>query len=86
MLSSLGAMVLAVAYLMPLVYFAWSLRYGKPAGSDPWHATGLEWRVPSPPPTKNFETVPTVEEEPYQYHEEGVAPRHAQAPHRRQGG
>ena len=22
--------------------------------NDPWGATGLEWEIPSPPPTENF--------------------------------
>ena len=42
-MSSSGAAVLAVAYLLPLGYFAWSLYYGKRAGNNPWDATGLEW-------------------------------------------
>ena len=83
--SSLGAMVLAVAYLMPLGYFAWSLRYGKIAGSNPWGATGLEWRTASPPPTGNFDEQPVIRDEPYAYHEEGVAPEHGASIHRRQG-
>jgi len=37
------------------------------AGSNPWGATGLEWRTPSPPPTENFEHTPVVTEEAYAY-------------------
>src|ERR1700754_3417401 len=47
-LSSAGASLLALGYLLPLVYLLWSLRYGEPAGPNPWGATGLEWTVPSP--------------------------------------
>jgi cytochrome c oxidase subunit 1 len=39
-MSSSGAAVLAVAYLLPLGYFAWSLFYGERAGNNPWGATG----------------------------------------------
>ena len=84
--SSLGALILAVAYLLPLGYFAWSLRFGKIAGPNPWDATGLEWSTPSPPPTHNFESLPVVREEPYAYHEEGVAPVDGGGVHKRQGG
>ncbi len=42
-LSSAGASLLAVSYLMPLVYLFWSLRYGPKASDNPWRATGLEW-------------------------------------------
>jgi len=66
-LSSAGATVLAVGYLLPLVYLIWSLKYGKIAGPNPWGATGLEWQIPSPPPTENFEVTPVVTVEAYEY-------------------
>ena len=66
-LSSAGASILAIAYLMPLFYLAWSLLRGKPAGPNPWHATGLEWRTSSPPPERNFALTPFVIQAPYQY-------------------
>jgi cytochrome c oxidase subunit 1 len=66
-LSTAGASVLAVGYLMPMIYFIWSLRYGKVASANPWGATGLEWRTPSPPPKHNFEELPVVTAEAYDY-------------------
>jgi cytochrome c oxidase subunit I len=66
-LSTAGASILAVGYLLPMVYLFWSLRYGKPAGDNPWAATGLEWRTPSPPPTFNFDETPVVTWEAYEY-------------------
>ena len=65
--SSLGATILFVGYLLPLIYLIWSLRYGDDAGPNPWRATDLEWQTPSPPPTENFEETPIVTEEPYNY-------------------
>ena len=53
----------ASATCCPLVYLAWSLRYGKPRRPNPWGATGLEWQTPSPPPTDNFDETPVVTEE-----------------------
>ncbi len=44
-LSTAGASVLAVGYMMPMIYFIWSLRYGKVATANPWGATGLEWHT-----------------------------------------
>ena len=49
-------------------YLPLSLRYGKRAGDNPWHATGLEWQTPSPPPKENFQKTPIVVRDPYQYH------------------
>jgi len=66
-MSSAGASILAVGYVLPMVYFLWSLRYGKHAGPNPWGATGLEWQTTSPPPTHNFHETPTVTREPYDY-------------------
>ena len=53
---------------MPLFYLIPSLWFGKPAGRNPWKATGLEWQTPSPPPTENFDKTPVVVHPPYQYH------------------
>jgi len=66
-MSSAGATVLAVGYILPLFYFAWSMRYGKPAGENPWGAVGLEWETSSPPPPENFEVMPVVVGEAYDY-------------------
>jgi len=70
LLSSAGASILAVAYALPLFYLGWSLLYGRRAGPNPWGATGLEWTMPSPPPTHNWELTPTVKLGPYSYNPE----------------
>jgi cytochrome c oxidase subunit 1 len=64
-MSTLGASILGIGYLFPLIYLAWSFWKGKPAGPNPWGAVGLEWRTPSPPPTHNFAVTPVVENEAY---------------------
>jgi len=66
-MSSAGASILGIGYLIPLIYLIWSMRYGPAAGPNPWGARGLEWEVPSPPPTENFEEIPVVTEEAYNY-------------------
>ena len=67
-LSTAGATILGVGYLIPLVYFVWSLKYGPKASANPWGAKGLEWeKAPSPPTTHNFEKTPVVTEEAYEY-------------------
>jgi cytochrome c oxidase subunit 1 len=67
-LSTSGAGVLGVAYLLPLAYLLGSLWLGKKANANPWNAKGLEWQTPSPPTHNNFPTPPHVPEEPYDYH------------------
>ena len=66
-LSTAGASILAVGYLIPAVYLTWSMRYGRRADANPWNLPGLEWRTASPPPTENFETTPTVTWEAYEF-------------------
>jgi cytochrome c oxidase subunit 1 len=65
--SSVGSSILAVTYLLPFTYLLYSLRYGPPAGPNPWGATGLEWTVPSPPPKHNFDVIPVVTGPAYDY-------------------
>jgi cytochrome c oxidase subunit 1 len=67
--STAGASILAVGYLLPLLYLLWSLRYGKDAGPNPWNAAGLEWTTASPPPAQNFDETPVVTWEAYNYDE-----------------
>jgi cytochrome c oxidase subunit I len=66
-MSSAGASILGVAYLFPITYLIWSLKYGEIASANPWRAVGLEWMTPSPPPTHNFAHTPVVDFEAYEY-------------------
>ena len=66
-MSSAGASILGIAYIIPLIYLIWSMRYGPIASANPWGATGLEWQTTSPPPTENFYRTPVVTREAYDY-------------------
>jgi cytochrome c oxidase subunit 1 len=66
-LSTAGASILAIGFIIPIFYLMMSLRTGKIAGDNPWDATGLEWKTTSPPPTFNFDKTPVVNEEAYAY-------------------
>jgi len=66
-LSTAGASILAIGFIIPIIYLMGSLKYGKIAGDNPWEATGLEWKTSSPPPTFNFDRTPVVTEEAYAY-------------------
>ncbi len=73
-LSTGGAAVLGVAYLLPLCYLVWSVFHGERAGRNPWQATGLEWQTDSPPRKDNFRAPPVVLRGPYFYHPENEGP------------
>ena len=66
-LSSAGASILGVGYLLPLIYLLWSYWRGPVAGPNPYRATGLEWETASPPPKENFEDTPHVTRDAYDY-------------------
>ncbi len=63
----------AIIFIAGLVYMFYVLiqawRNGEEAGLNPWHATTLEWHLPtSPPPLENHTKVPYVDFRPYEYH------------------
>jgi cytochrome c oxidase subunit 1 len=68
-LSTAGASILGMGYMLMFINMVASLFIGKKAPSNPWKAGGLEWTIPSPPTTHDFETIPTVTEGPYDMYE-----------------
>jgi len=68
--STAGASILGIGLVLPLIYLTYSLFKGEPAGDNPWHLPGLEWRTTSPPPTHNFHETPIVTWEAYEFGEE----------------
>jgi len=80
-LSSAGATILGIGYVIPVVYLLWSLKFGAKAPANPWGAKGLEWQTSSPPPVENFATPPVVTEEPYAYETSAVGAREVPVGH-----
>jgi cytochrome c oxidase subunit 1 len=66
---TIAAIVVALAQLLFLFNLVWSATRGKPAGSNPWRATTLEWQTPHTPPRHgNFgEELPVVYRWAYDY-------------------
>lgn len=75
-LSTAGATILGLGYILPLFYLTHSLFFGEKVGANPWGAKGLEWETDSPPPHTNFEGTPIVTEEAYAYAKEEEAVVH----------
>jgi cytochrome c oxidase subunit 1 len=67
---ALGASTIVFLYNMVV-----SMRRGAPAEANPWRALTLEWQVSSPPPIFNFDEIPQVVGNPYEYGVPGA--RHA---------
>lgn len=66
-IASLGSFLLGVSTLPFIANMVGSWLYGARATGNPWHATGLEWTIASPPPRDNFEEIPIVTRPPYDY-------------------
>src|SRR5580704_7300444 len=47
---TMAALIVGFAQMVFLFNLIWSLFNGKPAGSNPWMATTLEWQTPETPP------------------------------------
>jgi cytochrome c oxidase subunit 1 len=72
---SIAAFVTIGAQFLFLFNFFWSLGWGEEAKEEnPWHATTLEWSIPSPPPHDNFGGhEPVVYHGPYEFSVPGAA-------------
>jgi cytochrome c oxidase subunit 1 len=64
-LSTIGAGILGLGFLLSAFYLWSSARKGAKAPANPWGATTLEWQCSSPPPYYNFHDTPTVARGPY---------------------
>ena len=60
MMSSIGAFLMAPAFLIFAYNFFRSKKHGEIADANPWDAATLEWSIPSPPPEYNFAQIPMV--------------------------
>jgi cytochrome c oxidase subunit 1 len=72
---SISSFVLGASFLIFVYNMIVSWARGAPAPSNPWRAMTLEWQVSSPPPIFNFDEVPQVVGNPYEYGVPGA--RHA---------
>ena len=65
---SISAWLLGLAQIPFIFNLFYSLRSGEKVDNNPWQATTLEWDAPSPPlPHVNFEKLPVVHREAYEY-------------------
>lgn len=66
-ISVVGSWILVIGLALMFANLLRGIFKGERTGDNPWGGTTLEWTVPLPPPTENFEDIPVVTHEPY-YH------------------
>jgi cytochrome c oxidase subunit 1 len=72
---SISSFFLGASILIFLINFVWSTVVTRvPATGNPWNSRGLEWQTSSPPPADNFDAVPVVLSDPYEYGVPGAPP------------
>jgi cytochrome c oxidase subunit I len=65
---SISAFVLGFSMLIFLANVVWSLVVVRvPALANPWRSKSLEWQLPTPVPVNNFEQIPVIDSDPYDY-------------------
>ena len=65
---SISAFVIGLSMLVFLANVLYSLIIARvPAEANPWDSKSLEWQLPTPVPVNNFERIPTIENDPYEY-------------------
>jgi cytochrome c oxidase subunit 1 len=75
MVISISSFVLGVSFLLFVYNVIVSWARGPRAPANPWRSLTLEWQVSSPPPIFNFDEIPQVVGNPYEYGVPGA--RHA---------
>jgi cytochrome c oxidase subunit 1 len=65
--STIGAYTIGIGFIVLLWSVVHSWRKGAIAPMNPWGAKTLEWTVPYPVPLENFDELPVVTSDPYNY-------------------
>lgn len=68
---TIAGFIIAASVLIALINFFVSARRGVVAETNPWRSRSPEWQLPSPLPAQNYEEIPAVVGEPYDYGLEG---------------
>ncbi len=68
--ASIGAWIMVGGLLTMFGNLIHAFFRGEKAPANPWGGATLEWQIPSPPPTENFEQIPTVSQGPYVFDDE----------------
>jgi cytochrome c oxidase subunit I len=78
---SVSAFVLGASMLVFIANVLYSMVIvRKPAEENPWRSKSLEWQLPTPVPVHDFDTIPVIDSDPYDYGTPPPPPKPAEAP------
>ncbi len=66
-LSTVGSWILITGLLILIYTLLRTLKTPRGCAANPWGGATLEWQVPSPPPTHQFDSEPALTHGPYDY-------------------
>jgi cytochrome c oxidase subunit 1 len=66
-LANIGSFIMVIGIFMMLANLLASLFVGSKAPANPWGGATLEWSLPSPPSSEDFEEIPTITHGPYEF-------------------
>jgi len=64
---NVGSFIMAAGLLLMAITLLQGLFAGKKAPANPWGGATLEWTLPSPPSTEDFEEIPVITTGPYEF-------------------
>jgi len=66
-ISTVGSWIMYITLILIIGNLIHSLLKGKKASKNPWGGVTLEWHISSPPPLENFDEIPNITHEPYDF-------------------
>lgn len=66
-ISTIGSWVLVSGLILMFYNLIFGTKKGKKVGINPWGAVTLEWTLPSPPNSINFDNDPVIDRHPYDF-------------------
>jgi cytochrome c oxidase subunit 1 len=65
--ATIGSFIMVMGLFLMMINLIKSVFTGEKAPANPWGGATLEWTLPSPPATEDFESIPVITKGPYEF-------------------